>query len=269
MSQSGWQLSSDAPRAYEQYIVAALFDDWARELITATDLRQGERVLDVACGTGIVARHALKAVGPRGTVEAFDVNEGMLAVARSIPANDGVRFQAGDAASAPVSDRSFDVVLCQQGLQYFPDRPAALREMRRALIPGGRVAISLWRPIDRQPYFDALCRAVETYASPETAALQRAAFTLGEPPAIRELLTSAGFSLIRITLAVRLMRAPALLEFLRGYFSATPMAAAIAALDPSAREAMIREIEAALRVYVDDSGLAVPVECNVVTAQIA
>jgi hypothetical protein len=141
--------------------------------------------------------------------------------------------------------------------------------MRRALIPGGRLAISLWRPIDRQPFFDAVCRAVETHASPETAALQRAAFTLGEPPAIRELLTSAGFSLIRITLAVRLMRAPALLDFLPGYFSATPMASAIGALEPSAREAMIHEIEAAVRVYVDDSGLAVPVECNVVTAQIA
>lgn len=267
MGQSGWQLESDAPQAYEKYIVSALFDDWARELIATADLRRGERVLDVACGTGIVARHALSAVGPSGTVEAFDVNEGMLAVARSIPANDGVRFKAGDAASAPVSDRSFDVVLCQQGLQYFPDRPAALREMRRVLVPSGRVAISVWRPIDRQPYFNALCHAVETHASPETAALQRAAFTLGEPPAIRELLTSAGFSSIRITLAVRLMRAPALLDFLPGYFSATPMASAIAALDSSARAAMIREIDAAVRVYVDDSALAVPVECNVVTAR--
>ena len=141
--------------------------------------------------------------------------------------------------------------------------------MRRALIPGGRVAISLWRPIDRQPYFDALCRAVETHASPETAALQRAAFTLGEPPAIRELLTSAGFSLIRITLAVRLMRAPALLDFLPGYFSATPDGAGDRGTQlnrPRGDNSRDRGSGSRLRQQL---GLAVPVECNIVTAQIA
>src|SRR4051812_18540547 len=127
MAQSGWQLASDAPRSYEKYIVSALFDDWARELIATAGLRPGERVLDVGCGTGIVARHALRAVAPGGSVDAFDVNDGMLGVARSTSANDGIRFQAGDAAAAPVADHSFDVVVCQQGLQYFQDRPAPLR----------------------------------------------------------------------------------------------------------------------------------------------
>jgi ubiquinone/menaquinone biosynthesis C-methylase UbiE len=137
MAQSGWQFSSDAPRSYEKYIVSALFDHRARELIATAGLRPGERVLDFACGTGIVARHALRAVAPGGRADAFDVNDGMLEVARATSANGGVRFQAGDAAAAPVAEHSFDVVLCQQGLQYFPDRPAALREMRRALVPGG------------------------------------------------------------------------------------------------------------------------------------
>jgi len=149
--QSGWQLSGNAPEAYERYIIPALFHEWACDLVETAAVQAGERVLDVACGTGVVARVAASRVGKAGHVVGVDVNEGMLGMARTVPPSLGttITWQQGDAAALPLPNAAFDVVLCQQGLQYFPQREAALREMARVLVPGGRLALSVWRPIER------------------------------------------------------------------------------------------------------------------------
>jgi ubiquinone/menaquinone biosynthesis C-methylase UbiE len=124
-------------------------------------------VLDVGCGTGVVARLAAHHVGPTGKVVGLDLKAGMLAVARSLPSLPGVsiEWQEGNALALPFSAETFDAVLCQQGLQYLPDRPAALGEMHRVLVPGGRLALSLWRPIHGQPH-----RAANNHLHLETRA---------------------------------------------------------------------------------------------------
>jgi ubiquinone/menaquinone biosynthesis C-methylase UbiE len=135
MAQQGqWQVAGSAPEVYERELVPAVFGPWAPVLLDLAELKPGERVVDIACGTGIVARIAATKVGPTGVVVGVDLNPGMLAVARSVETSDGatsVQWQEASADRLPFSDASFDVACCQLGLQFFADRPAALREMHR------------------------------------------------------------------------------------------------------------------------------------------
>ena len=135
-----------ASAPYERVMVPAVFGPWAKDLLDTVALAAGTRVLDVACGTGIVARLAASQVGPTGRVVGLDTNEAMLAVARAQPQPTGahVEWRQGDATKLPFPDAEFGAVLCQQGLQYVPDRAAALREMKRVLASGGRLGLSVF-----------------------------------------------------------------------------------------------------------------------------
>jgi ubiquinone/menaquinone biosynthesis C-methylase UbiE len=192
---SGWQLASGSvAEANERYIMAAFGNAWAQALVQLAAPEEGERVLDVACGTGPVARYAAALVGPSGRVIGLDLNAGMLAIARALPQREGIaiEWREGDATALPFPDASFDRVCCQQGLQFFPDRPAALREMCRVLVPGGRLALSVWRGLEHQPFYAALTEALERYVSPEAAGSLRAAFTLANAQVSRELQNVGG-----------------------------------------------------------------------------
>jgi ubiquinone/menaquinone biosynthesis C-methylase UbiE len=158
-------------------------------------------VLDVACGTGIVARLAREQVGPRGRVVAVDVSAPMLQVARDLAPD--VDWREADASALPLhEDEAFDVIFCQQGLQFFSDRTAAAREMRRGVAPGGRIAVSTWRPIDEAPVFRETHRIAERHLGPTVD--QRHA--LGDEGALARLLVEAGFDDVRcrkVALAIR------------------------------------------------------------------
>ena len=135
---------------YEQYLGPAIADPWTRALLEYAAPQPGERALDVACGTDSVARHVAPMVGTSGK-----------AVARALPAPAGatIAWLEGNAISLDLPDDAFDLVLCQQGLQFFPDRAASVREMRRVLTDGGRVAISVWQALHRHPVYEALLHA--------------------------------------------------------------------------------------------------------------
>ena len=143
-----WQLDGSAPELYERYLVPAITSVWAADLIGRARPNPGEAALDIACGTGAVTRLAAERM-VSGRVVGLDFNPGMLAVARSVP-NSGVAIEwfEGSALSLPFDDSSFDVVFCQLGLQFFPDRPLALREMKRVLVPSGRIALSVYSAIE-------------------------------------------------------------------------------------------------------------------------
>jgi ubiquinone/menaquinone biosynthesis C-methylase UbiE len=267
--QEQWQLSGNAPEFYQRYVVPAIFTPWATALIERVTLRAGERVLDVACGTGIVARLAAQRVGANGKVTGLDLNPGMLATARSLALVSGasIDWQEGSAVALPFADATFDVVLCQQGLQFFPDRMAALREMRRVLAPGGRLALSVWRPISHQPFFFALAEALTRHVSPQVGASVRAASTLGEATELRALLADAGLQEIRIHIEILPMRIAALEEYVPGQLAAMPIAGAVAAAGESARAGILQDIKAAVQAYRDDEGWVFPQEAHVVTAR--
>ena len=166
--QEQWQLSGNAAELYERYVVPYFLGPWTPELVAVAALRPGERVLDVACGTGVVARLAAPQVGPAGQVTGLDLNPGMLAVARALPPPSGatLTWVECSAMAMDVPDATFEVVLCQQGLQFFPDKPAAVREMKRVLMPNGRVAVASWLSLSELPEFRALNEVAERHVGP-------------------------------------------------------------------------------------------------------
>ena len=175
-TENQWQLTGSAAERYERVLVPAIFAPWAADLVELAQLQDGERVLDVACGTGVVARHAAQKVGTTGHVTGLDLNQGMVRVARSLPSVPeaaAIVWIEGSALAMHLPDAAFDVVLCQQGVQFFPDRLAALHEMRRVLVPGGRVLVSVWA--GPTPYSIAMWNAVERHVEPDAAATFRMA----------------------------------------------------------------------------------------------
>jgi len=168
-----------AAELFERYRVPAIFGPWAADLVALAALQPGEWVLDVACGTGVVARLAAQRVGPTGTVVGLDLEPEMLAVAHALPPPPGapITWHEGDASAMPLADAAFDVVLCQQRVQFFPDRTAALHEMYRVLAPGGRLALSVWRALQHNPYSAAEAATVSRYVSPEVGAFEGEVFS--------------------------------------------------------------------------------------------
>jgi len=151
MSDGHWQLEGSAAELYQRHLVPGITSKWAEDLVHRAQLRPDEEVLDVACGTGVVARLAAKKMAS-GHVTGLDLNPGMLAVARGVVSEGAsVNWREGSALDLPFPSGRFDAVLCQLGLQFFPDQPKALREMRRVMRVPGRVALSVYSPIERTP----------------------------------------------------------------------------------------------------------------------
>lgn len=263
-----WQLRGTAPVVYERYLVPTLFTPWAVDLLARVALQPGARVLDVACGTGIVARLADPQVGAAGHVTGVDRNVEMLEVAQAqtAPWRPAVRWLAGAAEALPFASATFDAVLCQQSVQFFADQARAVREMRRVLVPGGRCALNVARSLQYNPYLRALADALEHHISPDAGAVMRAPCSLGEAETLRALLATAGFRDIRLHTMTLTIRPAAVMEFLAGQLAATPVAPVVAALDAAARTALLSDICARLRPYMDETGLAVPYATNVAVA---
>ena len=222
-------------------------------------------MLDVATGTGVVARLAARRVAPGGTVTGLDLNAGMLEVARRLPLPPGltIDWREGSAVDLPFTDGAFDVVLCQQGVQFFPDRPKALGEMRRVLISAGRVAVSVWT--GPSPYIAALSEGLERYVGAEAAISGAAAHSLGDADELCDLLRGAGFRDVVVHHVRMTLRLPAPEEFVLRHLSAVPAAGLVAAVGNEARAALVAHVKDATRPYVDGYGLAVPYEVNVAT----
>jgi ubiquinone/menaquinone biosynthesis C-methylase UbiE len=257
----GWQLEGDSADAYERYLASA-FRPWAKELIALAELREGERVLDVACGTGIVARHAAPTVGAAGKVVGLDLNEDMLRVARA--SSSGVRpaieWRQGNAAELPFPAGTFDVVFCEQAVQFFSDPVAALAEMRRVLAPGARAAVSVCRPIAYSPTYVTMADALERYVGPDAGAMMRSPFSPWSVDQLRSLLTEAGFRNVRVRIEVGSIRYPSVEEFLRREAASSPLAGPISASNAQVRNDLIRDLQGRLSDHVDDDGLVCPIE---------
>jgi len=168
----------------------------------------------------------------------------------------------------PLADAAFDVVLCQQGVQFFPDRVAALRDMHRVLAPGGQLALSVWRGLQHNPQGAAMAEAIAHHISPETGARVRAPWAFGDLEALRAVITSGGFHAVRIRIVVRVRHFPSVEAFIPSLLIQIRAAGGeVAALDAAARAALLREMSEALRAYRDDEGFTVPMEAHVAVAQ--
>jgi len=272
MSQQGqWQVAGSAPEIYERELVPAVFGAWAPILIELAHLKPGDRVIDIACGTGIVARIAAAKVGVRGVVAAVDLNPGMLNVARSLKSIDdaaSVQWQEASADRLPYPDGSFDVAYCQLGLQFFADRPAALREMRRVLAAKGRLAIMVWCGIQESPGFAAFAEILERSVGPAAATIMRAPFGLSDADELSRLVATADFRDIAVQRRVGGVEFPTVERFVASYVAGSPLAGHVSQASDAARESLTADTKLALEKYVGSRGLSFPIAAHLLTAMV-
>jgi ubiquinone/menaquinone biosynthesis C-methylase UbiE len=255
-----------APENYERYFVPVIGTPLATDLVDVAVLRPGERVLDVACGTGVVARLAAGRVEVTGTVAGLDINPGMLSVARLVtPAGSPVKWYESSVEEMPLPDEAFDVVLCSLGMQFFPDRLAALREMRRVLAPGGRLVFNVPGPTPRA--FVVLAKALSRHIDPGLAAFVNRVFSLYDPDELQQLMGDAGFRKGAAHSDTRTLRLPAPEEFLWQYVHSTPLVDAVVQADEKSRAALERDVIAGWQVFVEEGALLLQLDVTVATSQ--
>jgi len=251
MGESGYQVSGNAAENYER-VASAFMMPWAQHLVEQSRLAGGEHVLDVACGTGFVARVAVDIVGTDRVV-GVDVNPMMLAVAETAT---GIEVRERPAHDTGLDDGAVDVVLCQQGLQYFPSPAAAVTEARRCLRARGRAVFSVWAPFEENPFIAGQIDALEEHLSPEAVAGFRSTNTdaLGGEAGVASLLHDAGLVDVELTKHRLDVDLPPMEEFFPELISATPWAATFAELSDSQQRAVITQMDDAVSQRADQNG---------------
>lgn len=253
-----------AAENYQRHFVPAIATPVAAGLLAAADLQPGERILDVACGTGLIARLAAERVGPAGSVSAIDVAPDMIDMAEATPAPDApvIDWHVGDAASLPFDDGSYDVVTCQMGLMFMEDRTAAVAEMRRVLVPGGRVVVNT--PGRIQEPFALMEQAIVDHINADLGGFVRAVFSMYDPTAVADLLRTAELRDVDAHEEEATLLLPGPAEFLWQYINLTPMGPFVAQAPEAAQAAMERQVVETWRPYVIDG--ATPVHQPMVIA---
>ena len=255
------------PEIYEQALVGPIFQPWVEPLLDDVELKSGERVVDIACGTGIVARLANQRLAPFGTVVGIDLNPHMLAVARRVAPM--IDWREGDAGALPLlHGERFDVVLCQQGFQFFPDPAAAARQMHRALVEGGRLGVSTWRPDEEFPVLRQLRSVAEAHVGP----ISDRRHSLGDPAPLEAALREAGFHDVRSKRLALTTRFSDGLTFVRLNATAlVSMSQAAATLGDEERQRLVaaitRDSDELVRQHTDQDGFAYEVGTNVTLAR--
>lgn len=239
---------------YERYFVPRIGVPCAGPLIETLHLQEGDRVLDLACGTGVAGRIAAERVGRTGTVVGVDAHPGMLAVAREhVPEGPATAWHEATAENLPLEDDSFDAVVCSLGFQFFADKAAALREMRRVLAPGGRV--TLGAPGPTPPLFQAIDQALTNHVGPDASMFVHAVFSVHDPEEVRQQLAAAGFEQVEVTTSPLPLRVGAPADFLWQYVHSTPLAGIVTKLDDAGRKALEDDVVERCQPFLDGDDL--------------
>lgn len=255
-----FQLSLDTARAYEATFVPAIFAEWAPHTVTAAGVDPGQTVVDVACGTGIVARRALDVVGANGTVIGVDLNDAMLTVAADV--EPGVDWRSGDVTALPVDDASADAVTCQMAFMFFPDRLAAFAELGRIVRPGGRIVVTVPAALDRQPAYRPFVDAAARHAGPDAVSLLSTYWSCGDLTALGAEAERAGLQIIeqRTRTGTCGFESPA--AFVETEVNASPLAERVT---PTALDAITADVAGELMAKADGQPFGVPLVGHLLT----
>jgi ubiquinone/menaquinone biosynthesis C-methylase UbiE len=254
-----------APENYDQYFVPAIGGPLAKDLVALASIRPGERVLDVACGTGAVTRLVADQVGQSGSVAGLDLNPGMLAVARArSSAGHSIDWFETSAEAIPLPDASFDVALCQMGLQFMPNKIQALKEMRRVVGPKGRVVLNFPGPVPEMfsIFGDSLARHIDA----KCRGFVEVVFSLNDADILRDLMKRAGFDKIQIDTATKTLELPKPEDFLWQYIHSSPLAGLTSHTTEAQRQALTDEVCDAWHKFVVDGGMRLEVRMTTVSA---
>jgi ubiquinone/menaquinone biosynthesis C-methylase UbiE len=243
---------SNPAEGYESYMVPTLFRPWATSLIQAADPKPGERVLDVGCGTGVVARQVASRLGASAAVTGLDLSPNMLEVAKATATREGVaiEWREGSAEQLPFPENSFDLVLCQFALMFFADKAAALAEMRRVVTRNGRVLVSVWQGLDRHPFYQTLHNVIQERLG--MSALQDI-FALRSAAELRSLALGTGFRRVEVEPMSMTARFPNPDGFLAGEIEVdTAAIPSMQHLDAHARQRIVSAITADMEFPLKD-----------------
>ncbi|NQV87489.1 MAG: methyltransferase domain-containing protein [Woeseiaceae bacterium] len=241
-----------AAKVYEDLHVSAQFRQWTPLMVEAAEIHSGDRVLDVACGTGVLAREAVLSVGEGGYVAGLDPDPGRLAVAKSLAPS--IDWRAGVAESLPFEDESFDAVVSQFGLMFFQNRPAALREMMRVLVPGGRIAVAVWDSLERSGAYPIEVALLERIAGEPAAAALRTPFVLGDQAILAALFRDTGADSVKIVTHCGTARFPGIRAMVESDLRRwLPMLGVV--LSEDVIEAILSESAAVLGRFLTDEGI--------------
>jgi len=264
-----WQIAGDSPAAYEEYLVPGFFKPWADKLVQLSSPSPGSDILDVACGTGIVARTAASELGSDSRVTGLDINQQMLNKAAEMAEKEGleIEWQQGDAGDLPFEDDRFDHLFCQQAVQFFSDPQRVLKEMQRVLKPGETLALNILRSIHYNPAYKILADELEEHVGDTAGTMMRSPFPDWDQKTIRNMVSEAGFGDIRVQLEIISMRYPSPEEFLRREAASSPLAGEIEAMDAERRMELVDDLIKSLEAYRDDRGVVFPMETYMIVAE--
>ncbi len=269
MSQENQPIDTTTAEAYERHMVPGMFAHWTELVVGFIAPQSGEHVADVACGTGIGARVAARFVGPAGKVVGVDIDSGVIEVARRLArgTRTPMEWHCASALQMPLKDATFDLCLCLQGLQFLPDRHAGLAEIRRILKPSGRLAASIWGPLEYNKGHYAVVQALESQGVDASAAKRACSFS--NPEDIRDAATRAGFSRIQLRTEDGVSHFTSLESFIDGMTLGSPSTRhAVALLPESGRDGFFKQVRATLEPHVTDGELRYPMRTHVLLAQL-
>lgn len=246
MTSMKWGTGGGFPAVYEELNVPAFFTAFADAMLERARPADGERLLDVATGTGVVLRRARARTPGLARLVGLDLTAAMLVVAREKTDGIDAELLEGDAAELPFEDGTFDIVTCQQGLQFFPGRKHALQEFHRVLAPGGRAVVSCWCAVDTAPGHEALVEAVREHV-PDQEPMALAPFMLDDGEELGLLLTAGGFEDIEVERVDRLAHFASPEDLARSFLVGSPMALGLANVPAPVREALARDVAARVR----------------------
>ena len=258
-------------QVYEELLVPRIFVPWANLLLTEAKLSSGETVLDVACGPGTVAHMASQMVGSKGKVTAADISPPMLDIARAKPQSPNsapIEYVESPAHPLKVSDASFALTVCQQGLQFFPEKVEALKEMARATQPGGRMAIAVWGSLAQNPFFEEVYASLAETLPASIADMMKAPFSLCDPEQLKALGEEAGLKNIEVkTHSLPLVFERGVDQAVR-VLDATPLAPLIAELPPKEQEALVDNLKNRLKQFLNGDQCASTAVSNILISQL-
>lgn len=258
-SSEAFAVDETVARMYEQEFVPAVFGVWAPVLLETADVTPGDAVLDVACGTGIVARHAAERVAPDGSVTGVDLNPAMLAVASDLGPD--LEWQQGDVAALPFGDARFDAAVCQMACMFFPDLDLALREMARVVRPGGCVAALVPAALDVQPAYRVFVDLAVRHAGPDARSLLSTYWNCGDLDRFAGRFTAAGLDVSAAHTRSNPARFDSVDHFVHTEIGSTPL---IERLDAAAVDRICADARVAMAQWQRDHGFEIPLLCNVV-----
>lgn len=269
MPKESFQLAGNATAVYEDQKVPAIFGPLAEATLDVVSLEPNDVILDVACGTGIVARSIRKRLGPSPRIVGVDLNEGMIATASNLAdeVSQSCEWHVADVTRLPFELGAFSVAFCQQGIQFFPDEVAALRELKRVLRPGGRIVLSVWS--GPSVFFKALAEALSQHVNDGIGKRSLSPFTYGRADELVETISNLGFIEVSIReIAVnRTLNDPesAIPKEILG----NPIGPAVAERGEAVMRAVVTDTIANLTAYRRGSDLVIPQHTHLIQAKVA